>query len=133
MPIGAPRPETWIRTTAAGLNCEPGDFHIDPLRPVPRAVVTHGHGDHARPGNGRVLATAATTAIMRARYGEAAAGVLQPLAFRQSLAVGEVRVTLVRGRRGRRSTCRPWCRFRAGTNCADCATGRATTAAKGFC
>ena len=95
MPIGAPRPETWIRTTAAGLYCEPGGFFIDPLRPVPRAVVTHGHGDHARPGNERVLATAATIAIMRARHGEAAGGVLQPLAYRQSVAVGEVRVTLV--------------------------------------
>jgi putative mRNA 3-end processing factor len=62
---------------------------------VPRAVVTHGHGDHARPGNERVLATAATIAIMRARHGEAAGGVLQPLAYRQSVAVGEVRVTLV--------------------------------------
>ena len=51
MPIAAPRPETWIRTTPAGLYCEPGDFYIDPLRPVPRAVITHGHGDHARPGN----------------------------------------------------------------------------------
>jgi putative mRNA 3-end processing factor len=95
MPIGAPRPETWIRTTAAGLYCEPGGFHIDPLRPVARAVVTHGHGDHARPGNERVLATPATIAIMQARYGEATAGVPQPLGYRQSLAVGEVRVTLV--------------------------------------
>ena len=47
------RPETWIKTTPAGLYCEPGDFHIDPLLPVPRAVITHGHGDHARPGNER--------------------------------------------------------------------------------
>ena len=65
MPIAAPRPETWIKTTPAGLYCEPGDFHIDPVRPVPRAVITHGHGDHARSGNERVLATPGTLAIMR--------------------------------------------------------------------
>jgi putative mRNA 3-end processing factor len=95
MPIAAARPETWIRTTPTGLYCEPGDFHIDPLRPVPRAVVTHGHGDHAHPGNERVLATAATIAIMRARYGEAAGGALQALAYGEHLTIGGVEVTLV--------------------------------------
>src|SRR5271155_1105489 len=95
MRIAAPRPETWIRTTTAGLYCEPGGFHIDPLQPVPRAVVTHGHGDHARPSNERVLATAATLAIMRARYGDAAGGALQPLAYRERLAIGGVEVALV--------------------------------------
>ena len=94
MPIAAPRPETWIRATAAGLYCEPGDFHIDPSRPAPRAVITHGHGDHARSGNGRVLATAETLAIMRARYGEGAGGALQPLAYGESVTIGEVGVRL---------------------------------------
>ncbi|HEV2097658.1 MAG TPA: ligase-associated DNA damage response exonuclease [Stellaceae bacterium] len=95
MPIAAPRPETWIRTTPAGLYCEPGDFHIDPLRPAPRAVITHGHGDHARPGNQQVLATAETIAIMQARYAESAAGAVQPLAYGEPLAIGEVQVRLV--------------------------------------
>ena len=63
------RPETWIKTTPAGLYCEPGDFYIDPMAPVSRAVITHGHGDHARPDNERVLATSGTIAIMQARYG----------------------------------------------------------------
>jgi putative mRNA 3-end processing factor len=62
MPIAAPRPDTWIKTTPAGLYCEPGDFYIDPRLPVPRAVISHGHGDHARPGNRRVLATPGTIA-----------------------------------------------------------------------
>ncbi len=95
MPIAAPRPETWIRTTPAGLYCEPGDFHIDPLGPVPRAVITHGHGDHARAGNARVLATAETIAIMQARYGEAAGGALQPLAYGETVSIGAVRVRLI--------------------------------------
>jgi putative mRNA 3-end processing factor len=95
MPIAAPRPETWIRTTPAGLYCGPGDFYIDPLRPVPRAVITHGHGDHARFGNGHVLATAQTIAIMQARYGDSAGGAFQPLRYDEMLTVGEARVRLV--------------------------------------
>jgi putative mRNA 3-end processing factor len=94
MPIAVPRPATWIRPTPAGLYCEPGDFHIDPVRPVPRAVITHGHADHARPGNGHVLATEATAAIMRARMG-GAAGSLQPVAYGETVAIGAVSVTLV--------------------------------------
>ncbi len=95
MLIAAPRPETWIRTSSAGLYCEPGDLHIDPIHPVPRAVITHGHSDHARPGNEQVLATPGTIAIMRARYGEAAGGSLQPLAFGETVAAGDVTVRLV--------------------------------------
>jgi putative mRNA 3-end processing factor len=95
MPIAAPRPETWIRTTPAGLYCEPGGFHIDPLQPVPCAVVSHGHSDHARPGSERVLATPATIAIMRSRHGEAAGGVLQPLPYGEPLTLGGVRLTLL--------------------------------------
>lgn len=93
MPLATPRPETWIRPTPAGLFCEPGDFWIDPSQPVARAVITHGHGDHARPGNARVLATPETVAIMRARYGEAA-GELQAAAYGQTLGIGGVQVRL---------------------------------------
>jgi putative mRNA 3-end processing factor len=95
MLIAAPRPETWIRTTPAGLYCEPGDFHVDPSRPTPRAIITHGHGDHARPGNSQVLATRETLAIMRARYGDDAGTAMQPLSYSESLTVGEVKVRLV--------------------------------------
>ena len=95
MPIAAPRPQSWIRPTPAGLYCEPGDFYLDPQHPVPRAVITHGHGDHARSGNGHVLATAETIAIMQARYGEGAGGALQPFSYDENLTVGEVRVRLM--------------------------------------
>jgi len=70
----SPHPRDWLRVTPDGLLCEPGGFHIDPVRPVARAVVTHGHADHARPDHGAVLATPETLAIMRARLGEARAG-----------------------------------------------------------
>ena len=95
MALVAPRPETWIRTTSAGLYCQAGDFYIDPIRPVRRAAITHGHGDHARANNERVLATPGTIAIMRERYGDAAGGSLQPLAYGETVAAGDVTVRLV--------------------------------------
>ena len=86
------RPETWIRPTPQGLYVEPGDFFIDPARPAARALVTHGHADHARPGNESVLATAGTLAIMRARYGTAAGGMLQAIGYGDSIRIGDVTV-----------------------------------------
>ena len=60
---------TWLKVLPQGLFCEPGGFFIDPLRAVDRAVITHAHSDHARPGHRAVLATADTLALMRARLG----------------------------------------------------------------
>ena len=88
------RPEDWLKATERGLWCAPADLYIDPVRAVDRAVVTHGHADHARPGNGRVLATPETLAIMRARYGDAAARQAQPLACGETLDLGDVTVRL---------------------------------------
>jgi putative mRNA 3-end processing factor len=59
-----------IRFTDSGLYCEAGDFHIDPWRPVPAAVITHAHSDHARPGHGSYLCQALSLPVMRARLGE---------------------------------------------------------------
>lgn len=64
------RPSELLIPTPAGLYCPPADVHIDPVRPVPRALITHGHSDHARAGHGSVLATRETLAIMALRYGE---------------------------------------------------------------
>jgi putative mRNA 3-end processing factor len=88
------RPETWIRPTPQGLYVEPGDFHIDPARPVARAVITHAHADHARPGNAAVLATAGTLAIMRARYGDSAGDTLQAASYGEEIRIGDVAVRL---------------------------------------
>ncbi len=60
-----------------GLFCPAGEFFIDPVRPVPRALITHGHADHARAGHGAVLATAQTLDIMEIRYGADFAGAQQ--------------------------------------------------------
>lgn len=64
------RPDDLLRPTPKGLYCPPGDFYIDPVKPVERALVTHGHADHARPGNEKVMATRRTLDIMALRYGE---------------------------------------------------------------
>ena len=88
-------PRSWLYPTPRGLYCRPGDFYIDPAVAVSRAVITHGHGDHARPGNEAVLATPETIAIMRARYGEVAGGTLQAAGYGERVALGDVVVTLV--------------------------------------
>src|SRR5699024_3128894 len=56
--------------TPEGLYCPAGDFHIDPWRPVPRAVITHGHGDHARGGMGTYHVAEQGLPILRWRLGE---------------------------------------------------------------
>ncbi len=53
-----------------GLYCPPGDFYIDPWRPVERALLTHAHSDHARTGSGHYLAAAPGASILRSRLGE---------------------------------------------------------------
>ncbi len=90
-----PHPDTWLQPLATGLYCEPGGFFIDPVQAVERAVITHAHADHARPGHDAVLATEPTLAIMRARMGEGAAGrSQQALACGERLRVGEVELWL---------------------------------------
>ncbi len=89
------KPESWLSVSAAGLYCAPGDFHIDPVRPVERAVISHGHSDHARAGHVKVLATPETLAIMQARYGEEAFTAAQPARYGEPVRIGEVEVTLV--------------------------------------
>ena len=87
------RPEELLTPAPAGLWCPPGEFHIDPTRPVERALITHGHADHARPGHGKVLATAETLAIMEVRYGTGFAGATQAVAYGEKLRLGEVTVS----------------------------------------
>jgi putative mRNA 3-end processing factor len=88
------KPETWLKPTPKGLYCDPGDFFIDPVAPVERAVITHGHGDHARAGNQYVLATRETVAIMESRFGAEAAASLQALPYGQSIELRGVRLSL---------------------------------------
>ncbi len=59
-----------IVATSRGLYCPKGDFYIDPWRPVERAIVTHGHGDHARPGSCAYLCHLDSAPILMRRLGE---------------------------------------------------------------
>jgi putative mRNA 3-end processing factor len=79
------RPEDILVPTPSGVCCKPGGFHIDPTRPVEKALITHGHSDHARAGHGAVLATQETLDIMRLRYGDNFAGRTQAIAYGEML------------------------------------------------
>ncbi|HEY8049902.1 MAG TPA: ligase-associated DNA damage response exonuclease [Ramlibacter sp.] len=74
-----------------GLYCPPGDFYIDPWRPVARAVITHAHSDHARWGNGHYLAAAPSEGVLRARLGEID---LQLLAYGERISHNGVTLSL---------------------------------------
>src|SRR5512147_605173 len=56
-----------LELTPAGLYCAAGDFFIDPWQPVARAIVTHAHGDHLRPGSAAYLVAAPGEALPTAR------------------------------------------------------------------
>lgn len=86
--------EDLLHPTPSGLYCPPGDFYIDPVVPVDRAVVTHGHADHARSGHGTVLATPQTLAIMGERYGVDFTGQRQSLAYGEPVIHRGVSITL---------------------------------------
>jgi putative mRNA 3-end processing factor len=89
------RPQDLLCPKPEGLYCAPGDFYIDPVRPVARAVITHGHSDHARAGHGAVLATEATLDIMGERYGRDFAQAMQAAAYGEPVNRDGVEVTLV--------------------------------------
>ena len=89
----AMRPEELLTPTPSGVCCQTGGFHIDPTRPVDKAVITHGHSDHARPGHGAVLATQETLDLMRLRYGDNFAGSTQVAKPGETLTLGGAKVT----------------------------------------
>jgi len=83
---------SWIESHPEGIYVRPADSWIDPTQPKSRAMITHGHSDHARGGHGSVLATPETLAIMECRYGPQPG---QPIAFGDALRIGEVDVSFV--------------------------------------
>ena len=86
-PLGA-----WIEPYPEGIYIPAADAWIDPSQPKARALVTHGHADHARGGHGAVWATPETLAIMDARYGTQSAN---PVAYGQTIRMGDVQISLV--------------------------------------
>ena len=84
---------SWIESHPEGIYVRPADAWIDPSVPKSRAMITHGHGDHARSGHSAVLATAETLAIMNCRYGPQTGA--QPIAYGEAIRQGDVEVTFV--------------------------------------
>lgn len=76
--------------TPEGIYCPIGDFHIDPWHPVPRALITHGHADHARDGMGQYLATASAAPVMRHRLGDIA---LDTVAYGETVTHNGVKIS----------------------------------------
>jgi putative mRNA 3-end processing factor len=84
-------PDDLVVQRPEGLYCPPGDFYIDPWRPVARAVITHAHADHARYGHGHYLAAAPAEGVLRSRLGEIT---LQTLPYGEAIEHHGVRVSL---------------------------------------
>ena len=80
-----------IRVTPEGLFCEAGGFHIDPWRPVPRAVITHAHSDHASWGHEHYLVAKAGEHVARKRLGESS---IETVEYGAELRMNDVRVSL---------------------------------------
>jgi putative mRNA 3-end processing factor len=83
---------SWIEPFPEGIYVKPADAWVDPSQPKAKALVTHGHADHARGGHGAVWATPETLAIMGVRYGEQQE---RPVAYGETIRVGEVDVSFV--------------------------------------
>jgi len=81
-----------LQTDDRGIYCAAGNFHIDPWKPVPRAVVTHAHADHARPGSDAYLASTRSEPFLRRRIGRTMQ--LQTLDYGEPLQIGDVRLSL---------------------------------------
>src|SRR5688572_12003124 len=81
-----------ITRTEKGLYCAAGDFYIDPGQSVRRAIITHAHTDHCRPGMGTYLTSVSGEPIVRARVGPRAT--IEPLTFGEQMKIGDVTVSL---------------------------------------
>ncbi len=80
-----------LQVDSDGLWCEAGGFHIDPWNPVPKALLTHGHSDHARPGSHAYLAGDPSRGVLRLRLGPEAH--IETLPYGAPLTLGATRVS----------------------------------------
>jgi putative mRNA 3-end processing factor len=81
-----------LTETADGLFCAAGGFFIDPWNPVARAVITHAHGDHARPGNEAYLCASPGAALLKRRFGSDAP--IQAIPYGETITIRDVRLSL---------------------------------------
>jgi putative mRNA 3-end processing factor len=81
-----------LTLTERGLYCPAGDFYIDPWQPVPRAVITHAHADHARRGSDSYLAARDGELVLRTRLGDTAR--IDTLPYGENVLHNGVRISL---------------------------------------
>ena len=84
-----------IKKPKSGLFCKPGNFYIDPIKPVDRALITHAHTDHARPNNKKILATKETINVMRIRYQDNYCSSKQQISYGESINMSGVKVKFI--------------------------------------
>lgn len=77
--------------TDQGIYCPAGDFYVDPWKPVDRALITHGHADHARWGMGRYLATKSAAPVMQHRLGSDAK--IETVNYGETIKIGDALVS----------------------------------------
>ena len=87
-PTRGSRYAKWVEPRPEGIYLPAADAWVDPSIPVARALVTHGHADHARGGHGAVWASPETLAIMNVRYGEQIAGHAAPIGYGECVEIG---------------------------------------------
>ena len=85
----------WLIKKKEGLYCIPGDFYIDPLYPVKKALITHAHTDHARPNNHFILGTKETIEIMKIRYAKSYCTNYQVINYNRPLTINNIDITFI--------------------------------------
>ena len=85
------RRRSLIERTPEGLYCRAAKAWVDPWRPVPRALITHAHADHARPGCGEYWAVASSEGVLRQRLGKDIT--LHPVAYCEEHWLGQCKVS----------------------------------------
>ena len=85
----------WLIKKKEGLYCIPGDFYIDPLYPVEKALITHAHTDHARPNNHFILGTKETIEIMKIRYAKSYCTNCQVINYNSPLTINNIVITFI--------------------------------------
>jgi putative mRNA 3-end processing factor len=80
-----------LKLTDKGLYCEQGNFYIDPLKPVEKAIITHAHSDHAKAGHGSYLCHPITKKLLQVRLGKYS---YQSIEWGESLYINGIHISL---------------------------------------
>lgn len=87
--------QSWLEIRKEGLYCLPGQFYVDPISPVDRAIITHAHADHARSGHRELIAEQNTVELMQLRFGQDCANQFIPLQYQQKISLNKTQIYLL--------------------------------------